>query len=114
MKDIVEFLSNKKYIFKKLHPIEIKLLGSRKKIEIFEGIDTKSNYIAIFKVDQKSRFVTKNSKEIEELLEKLIKLQQHNYKKRILLISSPLCSKAKKYLEELKWKIYENRLKAEG
>ncbi len=110
MKDVVEFLSKKKYIFKKLYSIDIKLLNSRKKIEIFEGVDIKSNYIAIFKVDQKSRFITKNSEEIVLLLDKLIKLQQHNYKKKILLISSPLCSKAKKYLEELKWKIYENRI----
>ena len=106
MKYIVEFLSKKNYIFKKLLKIDLKLLGSRKKIELFEGVDTNSNYVAIFKIDQKSRFITKNAKEIEELLEKLIKLKQHNYKKKILLISSPLCSKAKKYLEELKWKIY--------
>lgn len=106
MKYIVEFLSKKNYIFKKLLKIDLKLLGSRKKIELFEGVDTKSNYVVIFKIDQKSRFITKNAKEIEELLEKLIKLKQHNYKKKILLISSPLCSKAKKYLEELKWKIY--------
>ena len=106
MKYIVEFLSKKNYIFKKLLKIDLKLLGSRKKIELFEGVDTNSNYVAIFKIDQKSRFIIKNAKEIEELLEKLIKLKQHNYKKKILLISSPLCSKAKKYLEELKWKIY--------
>ncbi len=110
MKNIVEFLSKKNYIFKKLYKIDIKKLDSRKKINIYEGIDIKSNYVAIFKIDQKSRFVTKNSKEIVLLLEKMIKIQEHNYKKKILLISSPLCSKAKKYLEELKWKIYENRI----
>ena len=110
MKYIVEFLSKKNYIFKELLKVDLKLLGSRKKIELFEGVDTNSNYVAIFKIDQKSRFITKNAKEIEELLAKLIKLKQHNYKKKILLISSPLCSKAKKYLEELKWKIYEDRI----
>ena len=110
MKNIVEFLSKKNYIFKKLYKIDIKKLDSRKKINIYEGIDIKSNYVAIFKIDQKSRFVTKNSKEIVLLLEKMIKIQEHNYKKKILLISSPLCSKAKKYLEELKWKIYENKI----
>ncbi len=110
MKNIVEFLSKKNHIFKRLHNIDPKLLNSRKKIEIFEGVDIKSNYTAIFKVDQKSRFVTKNAYEIEILLEKLIKLKQHNYKKKILLISSPLCSKARDYLKELKWKIYEDRI----
>jgi len=106
VKNVVEFLSKKNYIFKELHEIDLKLLGSRKKIELFEGVDTQSNFVTVFKIDQKSRFVTKNAKEIEELLDKLIKLKQHNYKKKILLISSPLCSKAKKYLEDLKWKIY--------
>jgi len=106
VKNVIEFLSKKNYIFKELHKIDLKLLGSRKKIELFEGVDTRSNFVTVFKIEQKSRFVTKNAKEIEELLDKLIKLKQHNYKKKILLISSPLCSKAKKYLEELKWKIY--------
>lgn len=107
MKEIVEFLSKKNLIFKKLHKIDIKLLGSRKKIDIYEGVDTKSNYTAVFKVDAKSRFLVKNGEDISSLLQKLIKLQNHNYKKKILIISSPLCSKAKAYLEDLKWKIYK-------
>jgi len=107
MKEIVEFFYKKNLIFKKLYKIDIKLLGSRKKVDIYEGVDTASNYIAIFKIDAKSRFLKKNSEEILLLLKKLIKLRNHNYKKKILLISSPLCSKAKTYLEDLKWKVYK-------
>jgi len=106
MKEIVEFLKDKKYIFKKFHKFDIKKLGSRKKIEIYEGVDLKSYYVVVFEIDQKSRFLTKNANELEILFNKMVKLQQHNYKKKVLLISSPLCSKAKKHLEEFKWKIY--------
>ncbi len=106
MKEIVEFFSKKDIIFKKLESIDIKKLKSRKKIEIYSGIDIKSNYIVIFDLLQKSRFVLKNAKDIEVLFEKLKLLEGHNYKKKFILLHSPLCSKAKKYLQEMRWRVY--------
>ncbi len=106
MKKVVEFLKDKNLIFKKLNKIDLKLLGSKKKIELYEGVDLHSNYVAVFVIQNRSRFVKKSALELIELFERLKELQEHNYKKKILLISSPLCSKAKEYLKELKWKIY--------
>jgi len=42
-----------------------------------------------------------------ELEKKLEILKKHAYKIKILLISSPLCSIAKKFLQENRWKIVE-------
>ncbi len=62
-------------------------------------------FYSIFIVDAKSRFIRKNANDLLELHSKLIDFQEHNFKKKELLISSPLCSKAKKFLEENKWSV---------
>ncbi len=107
MKEIVELLLKRNMIFKKLHPIDKKALGTRKKIEIYEGVDLHSNYVAIFYLRQKSRFLRKNAEELEGLLEKLKRLQDHNFKKRLLLYEMPLCSKAKAMLKERGWRLID-------
>ncbi len=106
MKNIVEFLHDRGYIFKKLHKIDNQLLNTKKKIEVYEAIDLKSNYVAIFYVLSKSRFIVKNTQEIFSLYEKLIKTREHNFKKRVLILNSLICSKSKILLKENKWKIY--------
>jgi hypothetical protein len=109
MKNITTFLGNKNFLFKKFNSIEPKALGSRKKIQIFDACDKNNNLISIFIIKSKSRFLIKNAKELELLNNKLKDLQDHNFKKTLILISSSLCSKAKTYMkEELKWKIYDD------
>ncbi len=105
MKDIVEILLKKKIICKKLVQIDNKDLKTRKKIRVFEGVDLKSYYLAIFYIEQKSRFLRKNVEEIEVLYEKLKIVRDHNFKKKIFIHKSPLCSLAKDKLKELKWKV---------
>ncbi len=106
MKEIIEILMKKKIIFKKFHEIDKKRLNTRKKIKIFEGVDLKSYYCAVFLIEQKSRFLTKNADEIEEIYQKLIILQDHNFKKKIFLHFSPICSKAKESLKERGWRVF--------
>ncbi len=105
MNAIVELLLSKKLIFKKLRPIDKKALGTRKKIEIYEGVDLYSNYTAIFYLVQKSRFLRKNADELEALFEKLKEVQDHNYKRKIILYDMPLCSKAKALMKERGWRL---------
>ena len=109
MKNITSYLNKKDFLFKQLNQIEPKTLGSRKKLIIYDACDTKNNLISIFIIESKSRFLIKNAKELEVLNNKLKYLQDHNFKKTLILISSPLCSKAKAYMkEELKWKVYDD------
>jgi Ribonuclease G/E len=108
MKNITSFLNDKNQLFKKFEEIETKVLGSRKKILIYDACDIKNNLISVFVLESKTRFLVKNAKEIEILNEKLKHYKDHNFKKTFILISSPLCSKAKKYMVDLKWKIYDD------
>jgi hypothetical protein len=107
MKKIVDILLKNELIYRKLHKIDNKLLGTRKKVEIYEGVDLKSYYAGIFYFEQKSRFLRKNVTDLETLLEKLKVLQDHNIKKKILIYDMPLCSKAETMLKELKWKLID-------
>ena len=107
MNTFVELLLSKNLIFKKLHAIDLKLLGTRKKMMIYQGVDFHSNYCALFHVVQKSRFLRKNADDLEALFEKLKILEDHNYKKKILLYDMPFCSKAKVLMKERGWKLID-------
>lgn len=99
------FLEKKDIIFKDLNEVLPKELNSRKKIKIYCGTSIDKEYIAIFIYDSKSRFIRKNVEDLEEMFENLKEYKKHNFKKKFLLISSPLCSKAKKSLEENNWRV---------
>jgi len=108
MKELTSYLANKDYLFKKFDKIEPKLIGSRKKIDIYDCCNVNNSLISVYVINQKSRFLIKNAKELELLNSKLKEFKDHNFKKTLIVISSPLCSKAKKYMQELKWKIYDD------
>jgi len=103
MKDMIKSLLTKKIVLKKVNPIDTTLLKTRKKIAVFSGVDTNSNYVCVFVVKRKSRFLRKDVKELEELFSRLVALSDHNFKKKILIYNMPLCSHAKEMLKELKW-----------
>ena len=105
MKEIVELLRSNGMLFKKLAPVDKKLLGTRKKIDIYEGVDLHSNYTAIFYLRQKSRFLRKNADDLESLFEKLKILHDHNYKKKLLLYDMPFCAKAQVLMKERGWRL---------
>ena len=108
MKKVTEFLALKGFIFSDFRKIELQKLGTKKKIEVFSGCDIKNHFISIFIVNQKSRFVLKNALELDDLKEKLKILEEHNFKQNILLISSEMCSKSCRYLNNLNWTIYHD------
>ncbi len=103
MKTLVNLLLKKNYLYKTLIEIDKKSLGTRKKIDIYEGVDTKRYYAAIFYIEQKSRFLRKNADDLEALYEKLKIVRDHNFKKKILIYHMPLCSKAKVQMKEHGW-----------
>ncbi len=107
MKEVIEFFLSKKLIFKKLRQIDNKKLSTRKKIEIYEGVDLHGNYAALFILTQKSRFLRKNADEIEELFERLKILQDHNFKKKLFFYDMPFCKKAKLLMKERGWRLID-------
>lgn len=105
MKNLTKYYLNKDILFKEIKEVSVKDLGSRKKIEIYVATSVFKDYYAIFLINAKSRFIRKNAEDLIILCEKLAQVQEHNFKKKELLISSPLCSKAKKFLKENKWSV---------
>lgn len=110
LKDLIHYLNEKELHFKSLEKVEPKELGSRKKIGIYDATHIDSSYYAIFIVESKSRFIRKNANDLIEMLESLKSYKDHNYKYKMLIISSPLCSKAKALLEENGWHIENDTL----
>ena len=108
IKEITTFLNSKDYLFSKFEKIEPKEINSRKKIEIYSGVDLKKHFVSIFIVDQKSRFLIKNAKEVIELKDRLVLKEDHNFKKNIFIIKSEVCSKAIGHFKENRWIVYND------
>ncbi len=106
MKKIVEYLQQKNIIFKSFKEIMPKELGSRKKIELYLGVDLKGYYTLVMHVEKKSRVLRKEVGEFMVLHEKLEKHIDSKITKKYIIIKAPLCSKAKALLEENKWKVW--------
>ncbi len=106
MKTIVDLLQEKKLVFKSLKPIDVKELGSRKKIDIYLGVDLKSYYACIIHVSKKSRILRKEATELMEFHKKLEAYNESKINKKYIYIQAPLCSKAKTLFEEEKWVVW--------
>ncbi len=108
MKETVEYLQKKNLIFKSLKEISPKELGSRKKIELYLGVDLKGYYALVMKIEKKSRILRKEAGELMVLHEKLEKYIDSKITKKYMIIKAPLCSKAKAMLEENGWKVWHD------
>jgi hypothetical protein len=102
MNEMNNYLFENNIILKEIENITPK---TRKKIEIYLGVDMKNSYYLIVKVNKKSRFLMKDAKELFEFLSKIEKIKDINfkYKKRVLLLSGEICSKTKEFLKD--WRI---------
>jgi hypothetical protein len=97
----------KKLLFKKLHTVDKKSLQTRKKIDIYLGVDTKGYYNVIISQTKSSRILANEVMQINALVQKLESLHQIVIKKRHYLYDAPVCSKAVRKFKELGWKIYD-------
>ncbi len=105
MKDLTKYFLDKEILFKEIKEIYPKEISSRKKIKIYLATSVTKEYYLIFIINSKSRFIRKNANELIELNNKLETFVDHNFKRKELLISSSLCKKAKKFLQDNKWKV---------
>jgi len=96
-KNVIELLRKNGVICKKLDEIK---LNTRKKLKAYLGVNLKNEYCFILKLEKKSRFL---SKDIDVLYEFLPTDINFRYKRKILILNGPVCSKAKEKLKE--WKI---------
>jgi len=105
MKAIVEEMRSKNIICKSLEEVTPKVLGSRKKVSLYVGVDLKSYYCTIIKLTKKSRVLRKEAEELMALHEKMEAYKNTKITKKYIWIEAPLCSKAKALLEEHGWKV---------
>lgn len=106
MKNIVEKMQRKNVICKSLENVEVKVLGSRKKVRLYVGVDLKKYYCLVMHLSKKSRVLQKEAKELMALHEKMEVYKKTKIMKKYLWIEAPLCSKAKALLEENGWKVW--------
>ncbi len=105
MKELVEFLQQHNLVFKSLKEVTPKELGSRKRVQIFVGVDLKGFYADVMVLEKKSRVLRKEAQELMALHDKLEGYVGSAIKKRYIIIKAPLCSKAKALLEEHGWRV---------
>jgi len=107
MKEIVDKLQEENLLFKSLKHVPAKELKSRKRINIYLGVDLKKYYGCIFHVSKKSRMLIKEAEDIIALHKKLEAYNSGTLiKKKYIYIQAPLCSKAKALLEERGWVVW--------
>ncbi len=107
MKNVVEFLSHKNIIFKSLFPISPSVLESRKKVDIYLGVNLKGYYCSIFSITKKSRVLRKEAEEIMDLHSRLEANNSSKINHKYIIVKAPLCSKAKKILEDEGWRVWQ-------
>lgn len=105
LKSKIDLLRKNGYLFKKIEPIDLKNINVKKKVDILKCIDEKDFFNFIIFVSGKSRFLQKNSDEIEEIYRKTVEFCGHNFKYKKIFINQPLCKKAKARLQENKWEV---------
>ncbi|MEA1953188.1 MAG: hypothetical protein U9O24_02215 [Campylobacterota bacterium] len=106
MKEIVEYLQNRSIIFKSFKEIMPRELGSRKRVSLYLGVNLKGYYALVMDVEKKSRVLRKETVELMLLHEKLEKYIDTRITKKYIRIKAPLCSHAKKMLEESGWRVW--------
>ncbi|RUM45208.1 MAG: hypothetical protein DSY46_03465 [Hydrogenimonas sp.] len=105
MKAVLEPLQTRGYLFKRFEPFALKTIGSRKRIEVYHGIDLKNRYVLVFVVNKKSRVLQKEVREWFDLKVRIENYYGYRILQNIAVIHAPLCSKAKALLESEGWKV---------
>jgi hypothetical protein len=103
MKTVVERLSKRGILCKKLTSITPKELGTRKQITLYIGVDIKGYYCSVMVLAKKSRVLSKEAKELMVLHEKMERYADTAITRRYIWVKGPLCSKAKILMEQAGW-----------
>ena len=106
MKTVIDYLQQKNCIFKSFTQIQPKAIGSRKKIELYVGVDLKGFYVLVMSLEKKSRILSKEAKELIELHTRVERYIDSAIKKKYIIIKAPLCSKAKASLVAQGWRVW--------
>jgi len=104
MKPLIDTLTAHRILCPKLHPVSVRELGSRKRIDLYLGVDAKGYYCSVMHLNKKSRVLSKEAAELMALHARLETLQDTSIRKRYIWVEAPLCSKAQGLMEAEGWK----------
>ncbi|MBD3795398.1 MAG: hypothetical protein IE878_00900 [Epsilonproteobacteria bacterium] len=110
MKEVLDFVVSKKLTFRSFKPIDTKQLGSTKKVKCYFGTNLERYFIFLIHVKRKMRVLRKDTHDFIELHTQMELLNDSKIKYKYLLIEAPLCSKAKKFLEENGWVVWHKEV----
>ncbi len=105
MKEILEKLTKREGLFKRLEPFSLKKIGSRKRIAVYHGVDMQNRYTLVFHIRRKSRVLQKEIKEWLEIKQAVENHFGYPILRNIAVVEAPLCSKAKASLLEKGWRV---------
>jgi len=105
MKHIVEHFGKKRLFFRSLETVDLKKLGTRKKLSLYLGVDMQAYYTIIMVIRKKSTILRKEAGELMLLHTKLEQEIHAKIRKKYLLLEAPICSKAKQMLENEGWRV---------
>ena len=106
MKRVVEYLMKHGILCRSMKRIMPKDLGSRKKAEIYLGVNRKDYYCVIIYLHKKSRIMKKEVDELSVLKGRVEEITGSRIVKRYLLADAPICSKALALAEERGWRVF--------
>ena len=96
MKNLVDLLREEGIVCKKLERYP---LDTKKRVRAFLGVNLKDEYCFVLEVEKKSRILRKDIEFFKTLLPDI----NFRYKRVILVLNGPICSKAKEMIKE--WRI---------
>ena len=100
---ICELFEEQKLLFKKLETLDSK----KRSFEAFLGVDMKGFYTLIFVRRAKSKLLSKELDELNQICGSIESEREHAIKKRILFFNSAICSKILKNESAAGWKFYD-------
>jgi hypothetical protein len=99
MKEVVDALLKYNIVCKKLEKISF---PTKKRVDVFLGVNLKSEYCLVVRIYKKSRFLRKDIEFLNEI-EKFFKINFRRKKKIVIL--KEICSKAKSEINE--WRVID-------
>ncbi len=104
---ICELFEEQKLLFKKLETLDFARYSKKRSFEAFLGVDMKGFYTLIFVRRAKSKLLSKELDELNQICGSIESEREHAIKKRILFFNSAICSKILKNESAAGWKFYD-------
>lgn len=104
--DIVDDLRSKKLIYKKLAPIDLTVLGIKKNIYAFRGVDLNGYYHLIFYIPLLGGLGGKDIEFYDDLHYRLVKYFDHAFKKKFIFARKIPSKKNISFFDQKGWKVF--------